>query len=399
MKVWHLAVVAAVVVAIGYRVSERHVVGVYDQENQESTAQSVVVVPVKRTDFKALWESVGSVMAKSSMPVTSGVDGVVGQIRFKEGDMVTAGQTLLVLDGAPYQNKITEMTASISKDTALVTKAENDVEHAAILLKKQLISQNDMTSFQTALQSAQTLLQQDQTSLKQAEQSLAGLEIKAPIAGRMGPRLISAGMLIHAGSTELTSISQLDPIMVQFTLPKKYLSHIQTDLKQNTIDVTAEFNNDARVEQRHGIVSAVSDAASDKQGNLTLKADFANPQHDWQPGQFVKVQLAPETLNNVLVIPSQALQQGSHGLQLFIVDNEHAKRVEVQEIAANSGYSAITGPVQAGDLVIVEGQYHVADNTPVTVALRDPAHRGGSGVAQTVSASNSGVTAGANAKN
>lgn len=396
MKVWHLAVVAAVVVAIGYRVSERHVVGVYDQKN---TVQSVVVVPVRRTDFTALWETVGSVMAKSSMPITSEVDGIVGQIRFKEGDMVTTGQTLLVLDGAPYQNKIAEMKASVSKDMALVTKAGNDVEHATILLKKQMISQNDMTSFQTALQSAQSLLQQDQSRLAQAEHNLASLEIKAPMTGRIGARQVSVGMPIHAGSTELTSISQLDPIMVQFSLPKKYLSHIQIDLKQNTTDVTAEFNNDARVEQRHGVVSSVSDAAGDKQGNLTLKADFANPLHDWQPGQFVKIQLAPETLTNALVIPSQALQQGAHGLQLFIVDNDHAKRVAVQELAANSGYSAITGPVQAGDLVIVEGQYHVADNMPVTVTLRDQDHSGSPTGVKTVSASHSVIAAGDRAKN
>jgi multidrug efflux system membrane fusion protein len=385
MKVWHWTVIAAVVVALGYQMSERHMTGVH---SQSSVIQQVVVVPVKRTEFKTSWDTVGSVVAKSTMDMKPELDGVVGQLRFKDGDWVTAGQTLIVLDSAPYQSKMTELKATLGRDTGLVAKAEEDVDHATTRLQQQLITHADMTRVQTALQTAQTLMQQDQANLAQAERNLANLGIKAPISGRIGPRLVSSGTPVRAATTVLASISSLDPIVVQFSVPEKYVAHIQTDLKQHAMDVTAEFNNDARVDQRHGVVGSITDAALDKQGNLMLQADVANPQHDWQPGQFVKVRLNQETLSNVLVVPSIALRKGPQGQQLFLVENNHVRRVNVQEIANNNGYSAISGPVQPDALVVVDGGHHIADNMPVTVVQRDTVN----GSPASLSSSVSGAT-------
>lgn len=385
MKVWHWTVCAAVVVVLGYLVSVRHIAGVH---SQSSAIQQVIVVPVKRTEFKTSLDTVGSVLAKSTIDMTSELDGVVGQLRFKEGDWVAAGQTLVVLDGAPYQSKMTELKATLGKDTGLLAQAEKEVDLATTRLQQQLISHSDMTRVQTALRSAQALVQQDQANLAQVERNLASLEIKTPVSGRVGPRLVSAGTPVHAATTVLASISPLDPIVVQFSVPKKYAEHIQTHLKQHAMDVTAEFNNDARVDPRHGVVNSITDAAIDKQGNLILQADFANPQHDWQPGQFVKVRLDEETLSNVLVVPSPALQKGPQGLQLSLVENNHVRRVTVQEIATNNGYSAITGPVQPDALVVADGSHHAPENIPLTVVQPDTVN----GLSASLSPSASGTT-------
>ena len=99
-----------------------------------------------------------------------------------------------------------------------------------------------------------------------------------------------------------------------------------------------------------------------------LKADFSNRHNDWLPGQYITVQLAPRTLKQVLVVPSQALQQGPDGLQLFVINNGIAQRVSVDELAANDGWSAVTGELDKDDLVVTEGQFRLNDGSKVSVA-------------------------------
>ena len=155
---------------------------------------------------------------------------------------------------------------------------------------------------------------------------------------------------------------------MSFTLPEKNLGDLQLALRKGVLDVAAQVNSGSLTEQRHGQVSFLDNNVDSSSGSVALKADFANPHGDWLPGQYITVKLAPRTLSQVLVVPSQALQQGPEGLQLFVVIKGIAQKIAVEELATNDGWSAIQGELQQGDLVVTEGQFRLNDGSPVTVA-------------------------------
>lgn len=365
MKIWHWIVLSAVIGVVGYRISL----------NQPTTTTSpvqrstqVVVVPVKREDFKADWQAVGRVVAKSSVELKPRVEGQIARIFFKEGALVTAGQVLIELDDSDYRNKWQQAKAVLAHDQALLKKAQADLARATVLLQKKFISEADMNSAQAAEQSAAALVQQDNASLDIAARNLEYTRIKAPFSGRVGAHLVSVGATVQAYSTVLTSLNQLDPIAVSFTLPEKNLGDLQLALRKGVLDVTAQVNSGSLTEQRHGQVSFLDNNVDSSSGSVALKADFANPHGDWLPGQYITVKLAPRTLPQVLVVPSQTLQQGPEGLQLFVVIKGIAQKIAVEELATNDGWSAIQGELQQGDLVVTEGQFRLNDGSQVTVA-------------------------------
>lgn len=365
MKIWHWIVLSAVIGVVGYRISL----------NQPTTTSSsvqratqVVVAPVKREDFKAGWQAVGRVVAKSSVELKPRVEGQIARILFNEGALVTAGQVLIELDDSDYRNKWQQAKAVLAHDQALLKKAQADLARATVLLQKKFISEADMNSAQAAEQSAAALVQQDNASLDIAARNLEYTRIKAPFSGRVGAHLVSVGATVQAYSTVLTSLNQLDPIAVSFSLPEKNLSDLQLALRSGVLDVTAQVNAGTLAEQRHGQVSFLDNNVDSSSGSVALKADFANPHGEWLPGQYITVKLAPHTLSQVLVVPSQALQQGPEGLQLFVVIKGIAQKVAVEELATNDGWSAIQGELQQGDLVVTEGQFRLNDGSPVTVA-------------------------------
>ena len=365
MKIWHWIVLTSVFGVVGYRIS-------LNQQSQTAPsvqrATQVVVAPVKREDFKAGWQAVGRVVAKSSVELKPRVEGQIARILFKEGALVTAGQVLIELDDSDYRNKWQQAKAVLAHDQALLKKAQADLARATVLLQKKFISEADMNSAQAAEQSAAALVQQDNASLDIASRNLEYTRIKAPFSGRVGAHLVSVGATVQAYSTVLTSLNQLDPIAVSFSLPEKNLSDLQLALRKGGLEVTAQVNADTLTEQRHGQVSFLDNNVDSSSGSVALKADFANPHGEWLPGQYVTVKLAPRTLPQVLVVPSQALQQGPEGLQLFVVIKGIAQKIAVEELATNDGWSAIQGELQQGDLVVTEGQFRLNDGSPLTVA-------------------------------
>lgn len=365
MNIWRWLILTAVIAVVGYRFS------LNEQVQQSSPAKKttqVVVAPVKRETFKAGWQAVGRVVAKSSVELKPRIEGQIARILFEEGAQLNAGQVLFELDDSDYRNKWQQAQAVLQQDQALLKKAQADLARAKVLLQKKFISEADMNGYQATAQSTAAQVKQDQASLDIAARNLEYTKIRAPFNGRAGAHLVSVGATVQAYNTVLTTLNQLDPIAVSFTLPEKYLADLQQSLRSGSLAVTAQVNTGTDVEQRHGSVVFVDNTVDSNSGTIALKADFANSHNEWLPGQYVTVQLAPRTLKQALVVPAQALQQGADGLQLFVVKNDIARKILVTELASSDGWSAIAGALEEGDLVVTDGQFRLNDGSSVRIA-------------------------------
>lgn len=370
MKAIYWGVLLLIVVFLSY-----HFVIQSNQDSQTpSRAKSKVVVtvsPVVQTDFKAQWQAIGRVVAKSSVEIKPRIEGQVSQVLFEEGALVKAGDVLVVLDDKDYRTKWQQAKAVLDQDKAQLNKAESDLKRATVLLAKKFIAESEMNTYQAAAQSAEAVVRQDQASLLIAENNLSYTKVRAPFSGRVGAHQVSVGTTIQAYSTVLTTLNQIDPIAVGFTVPEKYVSELQAGMAQGGLPVEAQINNASTPEARQGFVSFLDNQVDSASGNIALKADFTNPKGDWLPGQYVTVSLAPRTLKDALVIPSQALQQGSDGLQVFVITKDKAKKVMVEELASANGLSAVSGNLSVDDLVVTEGQFRLNDGSSVTVEHQD----------------------------
>ncbi len=163
MNIWRWLILTAVIAVVGYRFS------LNEQAQQSSPAKKttqVVVAPVKRETFKAGWQAVGRVVAKSSVELKPRIEGQIARILFEEGAQLNAGQVLFELDDSDYRNKWQQAQAVLQQDQALLKKAQADLARAKVLLQKKFISEADMNGYQATAQSTAAQVKQDQANLK-----------------------------------------------------------------------------------------------------------------------------------------------------------------------------------------------------------------------------------------
>jgi RND family efflux transporter MFP subunit len=182
---------------------------------------------------------------------------------------------------------------------------------------------------------------------------------------------VRAGSLVQSTSPPLVTISQIDPIAVAFTLPEQELPALQQALRAGAVPVTAS-SAQAGSELFKGKVSFLDNAVDTATGTIRVKAEFANPASALWPGMYVNVELAPRTLTNAVVIPTQAVQTGPESRFVYVVGAENkvaARPIKVDYL--EEAFAAVTG-IAAGERVVAEGGQNLRPGSVVAEADRQP---------------------------
>jgi RND family efflux transporter MFP subunit len=216
----------------------------------------------------------------------------------------------------------------------------------------------------------------DTAALESARVARAYNEIRAPFAGRTGTIGVRAGSLVQPGASTtpgavLVTVTQIDPIAVQFTLPEKELAGLQQALRAGPVAVTAQ--SDGASEAFQGKVTFVDNAVDSATGTIKVKAEFANPQARLWPGAYVNVSLSPRTIAHATVVPAQAVQTGPDSRFVYVIgaDGKVAQRT-VTLGYVEEGVAVVDG-VKTGERVVVEGAQNLRPGSAVTEARREPA--------------------------
>jgi len=323
---------------------------------------------------------VGTVQAMQTVTVKPRIDGQLESVGFVEGQDVKQGQVLARIDPRTFQAQLEQAQATRARDAANLANAKLDLTRFQGLIKENATTQQTLDTQRATVAQLEASVHTDDAQIALARVQLDFTTITAPLAGRVGARLVDPGNIVHAtDTTGLVVIRQIDPIDVVFTLPEEAVSriHAATHDDQTTLLVDAnERESGKRLSE--GKLILVNNTIDTTSGTIQLKARFPNPQHTLWPGQYVDARLVLGQRMQAVTVPSSAIQRNDAGTYIYAVqpdDTVSMRPVEVAELQGNR--AVIAKGVAAGDRVVAEGQYKlragakIVESAP-TAATRTP---------------------------
>jgi multidrug efflux system membrane fusion protein len=332
-------------------------------------AMPVRVARTERRDLAVYLKSIGTVTPLNTVTVRSRVDGQLLRLAFTEGQRVEAGQLLAEIDPEPYRIALAEAEGRQRQNVAQLETAQADLARLRTLFARNLVTSQEMEAQQALVRQREGALAADEAAVAEARLQLAYTRIEAPIAGRSGLRRVDAGNLVRANDANgLVVITQTQPIAVMFTVPEADLARVLEPVRAGEqLEVEAWDRSEQTLIAR-GQLKTVDNQIDLATGTVRLRAEFANEDEKLFPNQFVNVRLRVRTLRDALVIPAAAVQHGSRGTYVYIVNAENRAMVRDLELGPTEGADqAVRRGLEAGDAVVLEGIDRLRDRRPVVV--------------------------------
>ena len=287
---------------------------------------------------------------------------------FKEGQNVKQGQLLFTIDPRPLEATLKQAEATLARDSAQLQNAREQARRYADLVKKQYVSQEQYDKIRADADAAEAVVQADHAVVENAKVQLSYCYIYSPLDGQVGSLLVNEGNLVRVNDgTPLVVINQLTPVNVTFSVPEQNLVDIKRHMAAGQLKVKAAFPSDEG-QPEEGSLTFVDNAVDRSTGTIKLKAEFSNKERRLWPGQYINVALTLSTQADAVVIPSEAVQVGPEGQQVFVVKAD--KRVEVRPVTVartNEGEAIIAKGLQPGEQVVREGQFLLGPGARVDV--------------------------------
>jgi multidrug efflux system membrane fusion protein len=348
----------------------------------EAPAVPVTVGVVTAEDVPVLLHAIGTVQAFNAITVKSRVDGQIVAVEFVEGQEVEAGAALFQIDPRPYAAALALAQAAKNKDTAQLESAQLDLERYTKLVVHGIQTRQSYDQQRALVAQLKAALEGDQAQIDTAQLNLDYARIRAPVAGRLGARLVDVGNLVRASDgMALVTITQVRPIFVSFTLPQQSLEEVRQRHKGQPLAVAA-YSADNAQHLADGQLTVIDNAIDVATATIRLKAQFANADERLWPGQFVNVRVVLGMRRAVATVPAQAVQEGRDGYIVFVVEQgDRVRRLRVEVAAMQDGIAAIGAGLAPGERVVIDGQFRLTDGARVTSVPAASAGKGAEGVA------------------
>ncbi|MGJ5177406.1 efflux RND transporter periplasmic adaptor subunit [Bradyrhizobium oligotrophicum] len=344
------------------------------QKSARPPAVRVSTVAVEKMDFPVFLTGLGTVQGFNTVQVRTRVDGQIDKVAFTEGQLVKEGDLLVEIDPRPFQASLDQAKAKRAQDEANLNNANLDLQRTTKLGEFATRQQQDTQRATVAQLTAQ--IAADDAAIANAQTQLSYTQVKAPISGVAGLRLVDIGNIVNASTqTGIVSIAQIEPIAVIFTAPEEQLPYINQAQKIAPLKVIA-FSTDGKTQLAEGKLMVVNNQVDTTSGTIRLKAVFDNKDHALWPGQSVSTRLLVRTLKDATVVPDDAVQHSTSGLYSYTVGPDNKAELHKVKVGVSiDGRTVVEEGLTPGQQVITGGQFKVQPGSVVTtaVASSDPA--------------------------
>jgi membrane fusion protein, multidrug efflux system len=385
---------------------------------------TVVVAEVMRKTVPIYSEFVGQTKADDTVELRARVEGVLEKVHFREGARIRKGQLLFSIDKRPFQAALQSAKAVLAKSESdlaqarqrvdvlqaeaevkdaesTLSKANQDVERLAPLAKEKAVTEQDLdaaiaaqksakaivdarkanltnleASVKYTIQRAQAEVSAGQARVTQAQLDLSYCSIFSPINGVIGFLQVDEGNLVGRGdATLLATVSQSDPLLVDFTLSEIEYLKLTDRETQNKGAGNLRFElilSDDSMHTFPGTFKVLDRTVDPTTGTLKVEASFQNPDSYLRPGQFARVRVAVAQRENAVLVPQRAIQELQGAKTVLVVDDQNKASLRTISVGDKSGnYIVVLEGLNGGERVIVEGMQKVRPGSqvkPTTVA-------------------------------
>ena len=329
----------------------------------------VLAATVTRADVPVYLDAVGTIKALNTVTVRPQVDGKLLSVNFKEGDDVKKGDVLARIDPVLFQAQLGQAVAKKAQDEAQLSNSKIDLERYERLAATNAINKQQADTQRALVAQNTALVQADQAAIENAQAMLGYTNIIAPLDGRTGIRQVDEGNIVHASDTtsSIVTITQIKPISVLFNLPQQDLPQVNAAFDKGPLSVDAlRSDNDAVIDR--GTLKVVDNQVDQTTGTVKLKAEFPNTGLQLWPGQFVNIRLLIDTLKQVVVIPTGAVQRGPNGTFVYVVkDNDTSTMRPIVVQKQDETQTVVKSGLEPNERVVTTGFVRLTEGSKVTV--------------------------------
>jgi multidrug efflux system membrane fusion protein len=326
----------------------------------------VVAAPARVADVAVYLDGVGTAKARNTVTVRPQVDGKILSINFKEGQEVKRGDVLAKIDPATYQAQFDQAAAKKTLDESLLANAQRDLERYA-KLGGNVVAQKTIDTQRALVAQLTAQIKLDDAAIANAKAFLDYTTIVAPIDGRTGIRMVDEGNLVRASDVGIVMITEVRPISVLFTLPQQQLVQVNKAMAQGPVSVEA-IDGDGKATIDRGTLQVVDNQIDQTTGTVRIKAEFPNATMQLWPGQFVNVRILIDTLKQVVVVPTPAVQRGPNGTFAYVVQGERVALRLISVTQQNETEAVVAKGIEAADRVVTTGFMRLKDGSEIVLS-------------------------------
>ena len=340
------------------------------------TAIPVRVVSVAERDVPRYVSGIGSVLSLHSVVVRPQIDGILTKLLVKEGQWVKAGALLATIDDRSIRASLDQAKAQLGESQAQLQVALVNLKRYKLLSVDDGVSKQTYDQQQALVKQLQATLLGNQATIDAAQVQLTYTQIRSPVSGRVGIRTVDEGNFLRMSDTQgLFTVTQIDPIAVEFSLPQQMLPTLQgligaTPAAAVNAYLGADTDGQTGDLLGEGHLTLIDNQINANTGTIRAKAEFDNAGQKLWPGQLVTIKIQTALNKDALVVPPTVVQRGLDQHFVYRVKDGKVESVPVQMVYQNSDLNIIKG-VQAGDVPVSDGQSRLKPGASVQV-LDDP---------------------------
>jgi multidrug efflux system membrane fusion protein len=309
----------------------------------------------------------GTVTPLATVTVLSRVDGQIMKVNYTEGQMVPEGFVLLEIDPRPYAAQLTTAQGQLEHDRETLAEAKINEERYRQAVAQKAISQQQFDDQASLVRQLEGTVKFDEGQVASAQTQVDYCTIRAPVAGLVGLRLVDVGNIVHAaGTSGMVVMTQIEPITVIFSVAEDYLPAIQEQLQQRRALSVEAWDRALKRKIAMGRLMALDSQIDPTTGTIRLRAQFDNKDDKLFPNQFVNARLLLNTLNDVTLVPAEAIQRSAQAAFVYVVKKDQTLEVRPVEVGVTEGDVASVTGVEPDESIAADNFNRLQEGTAVT---------------------------------